>query len=198
MANSGKPSKKPPSGGGGLNMKVIMAAVGIALISSVSSFVAIRFAMPRQVIIEKHIVTEKGKVVQDKHEEKAHVAPPEAYPIGEFIVNLSEPGRRYLKTSVTLLVAGEAPHGDEKKKEGGGGHGGGGDAEGDSAIKAAMAPYEALYKDTIITTLSRQTIARLQAPGGWAMVKDELKVALNRSVPDKKIVGVLFTDFIIQ
>lgn len=195
MANSGKPSKKPPAGGG-LNMKVIMAAVGIALISSVSSFVAIRFAMPRQVIIEKHIVTEKGKVVQDKHEEKKLAAAPEAYPIGEFIVNLSEPGRRYLKTSVTLLVAGEA-HGDEKK-EGGGGHGGSGDKEGDSAVKAAMAPYEPLYKDTIITTLSRQTIARLQSPGGWAMVKDELKVALNRAVPDQKIVGVLFTDFIIQ
>lgn len=195
MATNSK-SKKPPAGG--LNMRVVMAAVGIALISSVSSFVAIRFAMPRQVIIEKHIVTEKGKVVQDKHEEKKHVAPPETYPIGEFIVNLSEPGRRYLKTSVTLLVAADAPHGDGKKDEGGGGHGGGDDKDANAAVKAAMAPYEALYKDTIITTLSRQTIARLQAPGGWAMVKDELKVALNKAVPDKKIVGVLFTDFIIQ
>lgn len=174
-----------------------MAALGIALISSVSSFVAIRFAMPRQVIIEKHIVTEKGKVVEDKHEDKKVVTAPEAYAIGEFIVNLSEPGRRYLKTSVTLLVASEV-HGDGKKEEGGGHSGGSGDKEGGSAIKAAMTPYEALYKDTIITTLSRQTIARLQAPGGWALVKDELKVALNRAVPDQKIVGVLFTDFIIQ
>ncbi len=195
MATNSK-SKKPPAGGG-LNMKVVMAAVGIALISSVSSFVAIRFAMPRQVIIEKHIVTEKGKVVEDKHEEKKHVAAPETYPIGEFIVNLSEPGRRYLKTSVTLLVAAEEAHGDGKKDEGGG-HGGGGDKDANAAVKAAMSPYEALYKDTIITTLSRQTIARLQAPGGWALVKDELKVALNKAVPDKKIVGVLFTDFIIQ
>lgn len=187
-----KSPKKAP-GGGGPNMKVLTAALGIALISSVSSFVAIRFAMPRQVIIEKHIVTEKGKVVEDKQDEKKVEAAPEAYPVGEFIVNLSEPGRRYLKTSVTLLVAGEAPK-DGKKAEGG--HEGG-DGAG-SAIKAEMAPYEALYKDTIITTLSRQTIARLQAPGGWAMVKDELKVALNKAVPDKKIVGVLFTDFIIQ
>jgi len=190
-----KSPKKAP-GGGGPNMKVITAAMGIALISSVSSFVAIRFAMPKQVIIEKHIVTEKGKVVEDKHEEKKVEVAPEAYPIGEFIVNLSEPGRRYLKTSVTLLVAGEAPE-DGKKKEEGGGHEGG-DKDASSAVKAEMAPYEALYKDTIITTLSRQTIARLQAPGGWAMVKDELKVALNKAVPDKKIVGVLFTDFIIQ
>lgn len=179
-------------------MKVITAALGIALISSVSSFVAIRFAMPKQVIIEKHIVTEKGKVVEDKHEEKKVEVAPEAYPIGEFIVNLSEPGRRYLKTSVTLLVAGDAPHGDEKKDGGGGHSGGGGDKDASAAVKAAMAPYEPLYKDTIITTLSRQTIARLQAPGGWAMVKDELKVSLNKAVPEKKIVGVLFTDFIIQ
>ncbi|HEY9856695.1 MAG TPA: flagellar basal body-associated FliL family protein [Stenomitos sp.] len=189
-----KSPKKAP-GDGGPNMKVLLAAMGIAVISSVSSFVAIRFAMPKQVIIEKHIVTEKGKIVEDKHEEKKPEAAPEAYPIGEFIVNLSEPGRRYLKTSVTLLVAGEAPADGKKKAEGG--HEGGGDGA-NAAIKAEMAPYEALYKDTIITTLSRQTIARLQAPGGWAMVKDELKVALNRAVPDKKVVGVLFTDFIIQ
>lgn len=179
-----------------MNGKVIMAAVGIALISSLSSFVAIRFAMPKQVIIEKHVITEKGKVVEDKKQAEEHAPVTEIYPVGEFIVNLSDPGRHYLKTTVALAMAGEAHAGGDKK--GGGGHGGGGDEDPSAAIKAAMAPYEPLYKDAIISTLSRQSIARLKAPGGRDLIKDELKVNLNRIAPDKKVMGVYFTDFVIQ
>lgn len=179
-----------------MNGKVIMAAVGIALISSLSSFVAIRFAMPKQVIIEKHVITEKGKVVEDKQHEEAPAPVTEIYPVGEFIVNLSDPGRHYLKTTVALAMAGEA-HADGEKK-GGGGHGGGAEEDPSAAIKAAMATYEPLYKDAIIATLSRQSIARLKAPGGRDLIKDELKVTLNRIAPDKKVMGVYFTDFVIQ
>lgn len=196
MANNAKQAaaKKPPSDNP-MNGKVVMAAVGIALISSLSSFVAIRFAMPKQVIIEKHVITEKGKVVPDKHEEEKPAPATEIYPVGEFIVNLSDPGRHYLKTTVALAMVSEA-HGEGDKK-GGGGHGGGSEDPA-AAIKAAMAAYEPLYKDAIISTLSRQSIARLKAPGGRDLIKDELKVALNRIAPDKKVMGVYFTDFVIQ
>ncbi|MNX74373.1 flagellar basal body-associated protein FliL [compost metagenome] len=196
MANSAKQAaaKKPPSDSP-LNGKVIMAAVGIALISSLSSFVAIRFAMPKQVIIEKHVITEKGKVVEDKGHEEKQAPATEIYPVGEFIVNLSDPGRHYLKTTVALAMVSEA-HAEGDKK-GGGGHGGGNE-DPSAAIKAAMAAYEPLYKDAIISTLSRQSIARLKAPGGRDLIKDELKVTLNRIAPDKKVMGVYFTDFVIQ
>lgn len=180
-----------------MNGKVIMAAVGIALISSLSSFVAIRFAMPKQVIIEKHVITEKGKVVEDKHEEEKHAPVTEIYPVGEFIVNLSDPGRHYLKTTVALAMVSEA-HGEGDKGGGHGGGHGGGDDDPAAAIKAAMSAYEPLYKDAIISTLSRQSIARLKAPGGRDVIKDELKVALNRIAPEKKVMGVYFTDFVIQ
>lgn len=196
MATSGKASKKA-SPGGGISPKIILAALGIAAISSLSSFVAIRLAMPRQVIIEKHIVTEKGKVVEGKHEEASHEAPTDVYQVGDFTVNLADPGSHHLKTSVTLLMEGEAPA-EGKKAEGGGGHGGGAKKDPAAEIRAAMAPYEPLYKDVIISALSQQTIARLQSPNGKDLIKEEIKVALNKVVPDKKVVGVYFTDFVFQ
>lgn len=176
-------------GGSGLNIRLIVMAVVIAVISGVSSFVAIRLAMPQQIIVEKHIQEIEGSK-PEKHE--PGLGP--VYPVGEFIVNLSDPGRRYLKTSVVLQMAGAS---DGKQKSGGsGGHGGGDDAT--AAIKAEMAPFEPLYKDAIITTLARQTVAKINAPGGRTTLKDELKAALNQRVPGKTVMDVYFTDFVIQ
>lgn len=188
-------TKKSDAGSGGMNVKVVMAALGIALISSLSSFVAIRFAMPRQVIIEKHIITERGKVVTEKEEKKAEERPGELYPVGDFIVNLADPGRHYLKTTVQLQLAAEPSANGKEKKGGGEGEGG---KDPFAAIRAEMAPYEAMYKDTIIGVLSHQTTARLTAPGGRELVKEELKVALNRLIPSKKVMTIYFTDFVIQ
>jgi flagellar FliL protein len=178
-------------GGNGLNIKLIVLAVVIAVISGVSSFVAIRLAMPQQIIVEKHIQEVEG----EKAESKEPVMGP-VYPVGEFIVNLSDPGRRYLKTSVVLQmgVVGDDKH--ASGKGGSGDHGGGADAS--AAIKAEMAPYEPLYKDAIITTLARQTVAAINAPGGRNTLKEELKAALNQRVPGKTVMDVYFTDFVIQ
>jgi flagellar basal body-associated protein FliL len=182
-------------GGGGLNAKVVMAAVGIAVISSLSSFVAIRLAMPQQVIVEKHIKYENGKEVSgDKKDDKKAEVRTEIYPIGDFIVNLSDPGRHYLKTTVSLAMAEEGKA--EAKKGGGEGEGGGKDPS--AAIKAEMAPFEPIYKDVINTTLSHETIAKLQSPTGRDLLKDEIKVGLNKAVPAKKVMGVYFQEFVIQ
>ena len=176
-------------GGNGLNIKLVVLAVVIAVISGVSSFVAIHLAMPQQIIVEKHIQEVEGAKAE-KHEPE--LGP--VYPVGEFIVNLSDPGRRYLKTSVVLQMA--APGDDKQKSGGSGGHGGGDDAS--AAIKAEMAPYEPLYKDAIITTLARQTVAAINAPGGRNTLKEELKTTLNQRVPGKTVMDVYFTDFVIQ
>ncbi len=176
-------------GGNGLNVKLIVLAVVIAVISGVSSFVAIRLAMPQQIIVEKHIQEIEGAKAETHAPELGPV-----YPIGEFIVNLSDPGRRYLKTSVVLqmALAGDGGH----KSGDSGGHGGGGDAS--AAIKAEMSPFEPLYKDAIITTLARQSVAKINAPEGRNVLKEELKTALNQRVPSKAVMDVYFTDFVIQ
>jgi|GEM_PF-1002127 len=194
------------AGGGGFSVKWLISAVGMMLLTGLSTFVGIRVGMPRQIIVEKHIVTEQGKPVENHAKAEEHAAPPmELYPVGDFIVNLSDPGRHYLKTSIMLQMEAEAPHGEgdgkeEKKEEGGGGHGGGAAKAEDPtiAVKAAMAPYEPIYKDVIISTLSKQTMASLKAPGGKDLVKSKLKLALNQSITQRKVMGVFFTDFVIQ
>lgn len=177
------------TGGTGLNIKLVVLAVVIAVISGVSSFVAIRLAMPQQIIVEKHIQEIEGKQAADLEPVMGPV-----YPVGEFIVNLSDPGRRYLKTSVVLQMA--APKGEKPEAGGSGGNGGGDDPT--AAIKAAMAPYEPLYKDAIITTLAKHSVAELNAPGGRTALKEELKSILNQRVPGKTVMDVYFTDFVIQ
>lgn len=176
-------------GGNGLNIKLVVMAVVIAVISGVSSFVAIRLAMPQQIIVEKHIQEIEGKQAEAHEPELGPV-----YPVGEFIVNLSDPGRRYLKTSVVLQMA--AAGGGEKHKKGDSGGHGGDDAS--AAVKAEMAPFEPLYKDAIITTLARQTVTKINAPEGRSALKEELKAALNQRVPGKTVMDVYFTDFVIQ
>ncbi|MNK58152.1 flagellar basal body-associated protein FliL [compost metagenome] len=176
-------------GGNGLNIKLVVLAVVIAVISGVSSFVAIRLAMPQQIIVEKHIQEVEGKKAESHEPELGPV-----YPVGEFIVNLSDPGRRYLKTTVVLQMT--APSDNHKSEKGGGSHGGGDDSS--AAIKAEMAPFEPLYKDAIITTLARQTVATINAPGGRNTLKEELKTVLNQRVPGKTVMDVYFTDFVIQ
>lgn len=180
------------AGGTGINLKLIALAVVIAVISGVSSFVAIRLAMPQQIIVEKHIQEVDAAKESTREPEMGPV-----YPVGEFIVNLSDPGRRYLKTSVVLQMAATSDGArGEKGGSGHGGHGGGDDPS--AALKAEMAPYEPLYKDAIIATLARHTVAEISAPGGRAALKEELKAALNQRVPAKTVMDVYFTDFVIQ
>lgn len=182
--------KAEKKSGGAINSKVVLAAAGIAVISSLSSFVAIRFAMPKQVIIEKQTVTVNGE--HGAGHKEAEPAPGPVWTVGEFIVNLADPGRRYLKTTVVLQFNAE---GDGAK--GGGGHGGGGSGGGD-AMAAKMAPFEPILKDIIVSTLSRQTVDKLAAPLGKEALKDELKARINKEIPSIKVYKVYFTDFVIQ
>lgn len=183
MADAKKVGKVKDGGQGApmLNPKVFMAAAGIALISSLSSFIAIRVAMPQQIIIEK--VTKHD----DPSKPKEALGP--VVPVGDFIVNLADPGHtHYLKTSIVLQLAA-----DPNAKKGGG--------DGDDPAKALateMAPYMPAYKDAIISTLSSKTAAILEEPAGREEVKAELIALLNSRVPEKKVMEIYFTDFVIE
>ncbi|HEY9766775.1 MAG TPA: flagellar basal body-associated FliL family protein [Chroococcales cyanobacterium] len=188
-----KENKQPPS-----TVALIAIGCAIAAVSAASSFVAIRYAMPRQIIVEK-VDGEKEQVKEKKNEATVQ------YPIGEFIVNLSDPGgRRYLRTSITLEM-------EEKKKAGietgvacgwGSGASGGGEgervAEGEGGKKAGPPAYEPIYKDVIIGAISRKTVSEISTVSGKERLKDELREMLNQRVPDELVVAVYFTDFVIQ
>lgn len=161
----------------GVNFVVI--GVVIAVVSAASSFIAIRFAMPRQIVVEK-VASQAGD--PPKEEKKVPTA---LKPVGDFVVNLSDPGgSHYLRTSITIEME-EA----EGKKAGGG--------EGEGA-KAGAPEWEPVYKDVIISLLSRKTSSEVSSVSGKERLKDELRELLNQKVPSQVVVGVYFTDFVIQ
>lgn len=191
-------TKKGAQASGGspmLSPRIVAGAVAVAVISAVSSFVAIRFALPKQIIVEQRVIHETPKP-------ESHAVPEgDLWTVGDaFIVNLADPaGKRFLKTMVTIKVA-KDPHAAEEK-EGGGGHGGGHGKAPDpaKAVGGRMNPWLPVYRDAIIRTLRRQTTTTLF---DQERVKAEIKVALNvLHQQDERIpetLDVYFGDFVIQ
>ena len=173
-----------------LSPRVVAGAVAVAIISAVSSFVAIRFALPKQIIVEQRVIHETPKP-------ENHGAPEgDLWTVGDpFIVNLADPGRRFLKTVVTIKVARD-PAAASAAKEGGG-HGK--PADPSKAVGGRMNPWLPIFRDAIIRTLRRQTSTTLF---DQERVKAEIKVALNvlhqqdEHIPET--LDVFFGDFVIQ
>jgi flagellar basal body-associated protein FliL len=157
----------------------------IALISSASSYVAITLAMPKQVIVVQHDVY-KNVGPAEKQPEK----PGETYPLGEFVINLAD-HRHYLKTTLqaVLVAADQSKKGSNTEKSGG---------DPFTEIKSQMAPYEGMFRDAVIMTLSHQNAAQLLSPTGMDLAKEQLKVALNRLNCPRKVVAIYYTDFVVQ
>ena len=185
---------EPKAGNPALSPRLIVGMVAVAVIASVSSFISIRLALPKQIIVEQRTVVE--------HEKSSHEATKssELWTITEpFIVNLSDPKRHFLKTTVTLRLAKPAPEPGAEAGGGehGGGHGGGG--KGPSPFIASLAPFQPVFRDTIIRTLRKQTTNTLQDP---ERLKSEMKVALNLMRRDDEEIPetleVYFGEFVIQ
>lgn len=120
--------------------------------------------------------TKHGK---DKHEPVATVT----MDLGEMVVNLADSKEpHYLKTKIVLEVAGgAAPAGG-----GHGGHGGGGDE-----VSPKM-------RDAVITALSARTFGELLTPEGKKALKESIKTAVNKTLPEGKVTDVFFSDFAMQ
>jgi flagellar FliL protein len=125
-----------------------------------------------------------------------------------FIVNLSE-SSSFLK--VTMLVEydpeaiakAEAKLGAKGAKGGGGGggHGGGGGGEPKpGGLPPVMGAREPMIKDAIIRVLSSKKVDEVLTVEGKERLKEELIEAINEALAleDPPIVGVYFTEFIIQ
>ncbi|MEB3298254.1 MAG: flagellar basal body-associated FliL family protein [Candidatus Sericytochromatia bacterium] len=183
---------EPKAGNPVLTPRIIVGMLAVAVIASVSSFIAIRLALPKQIIVEQRTVVEheKGTHEATKSSELWTLTDP-------FIVNLSDPKRRFLKTTVTLRLSKPAPPPGDHGEEGGGGHGA--PAKGPSPFLLSLAPYQPVFRDTIIRTLRKQTTMTLQEPD---RVKSEMKVALNLMRRDDEAIPetleVYFGEFVIQ
>jgi flagellar FliL protein len=103
------------------------------------------------------------------------------------LVNLADDdGHAYLRVSIVLQETDEADpkDGKDKKKEG--------------AEAKPVAGANAALRDTILDVLGKQKSPALLDPEGKEHLKDDLKDALDKEVPEAKVTAVYFTDFLVQ
>ncbi|MBU6429463.1 MAG: flagellar basal body-associated FliL family protein [Cyanobacteria bacterium REEB65] len=180
---------KKGGGGGPINGRIVAGGIAVAIISSVSSFAAIRFALPKQMIIKE------VQIIQTPAPDKKADDQGDLWTLTDpFIVNLADPEPHFLKVNVSLEIS--KPANAQPAK--GGGEGGASDPG--KAVIARMKPVEPVYRDAIISTLRQQTMQSLQ---DLDRVKSELKVnlnLLNEQDPTTypKTLQVYFSDFAVQ
>jgi flagellar FliL protein len=148
---------------------------------------------------EAHAVDEEPK----EPEKQIEVAD-----LGQFIVNLSE-NSSFIKIRILLeydvaIIEKQLSHahGGEGGGEanGGGASGGSGGAEKPAGPHPHITKSENRLRDAVIRILSSKRTAELLTPEGKTRLKEELIDGLNEAMGLERppIVGVLFTEFIIQ
>lgn len=96
------------------------------------------------------------------------------YPLDQFIVNLmSQGGKRYLKTTMTLELS-------------------------DEAMSAEIEKKSAVLRDVIIGVLSSKTVEEISTERGKEKLKEELVSSINEVLVDGYVKNIFFTDFVIQ
>jgi len=98
---------------------------------------------------------------------------------------------RYLKRTIVLEIS------DPEAAKGGGG----GDdhaKKGPPELPKDLKNKAAMIEDKITAVLTAKTATELMTPEGKQRLKDELKEGLNKALHDDRVMGVYFTDFIIQ
>ncbi len=181
--------------------------VGVSMVSmlmqTVLTFVACFAAcfMTFQ-IVPKAINVEQIIKQVEKPESGANLP---VYSLGEYVVNLADPGgSRFLKTAITVKVYSAEPEeeGKEKKEEKkeGGGHGGAEGADPEvAAVEHDFAHSMPAIKDLVIATLSTKTAEELASYDTKLALKEEMVEQMNKLLHGKyRVFDLYFTDFIIQ
>lgn len=152
---SGAPREKGEGGRFSIDMKWLLASLGLAAIVFSSVVIGVKFSVDH-FTNQTHTVTQFVKEV-----------PPKAGPIfpivNDQVVNLT--GGRYLRFTAAIQFAE-----DEKVFA---------EAGGEGKKVSPIAQYEALIKDTIVTVTSKHTATNLLDPSGKDRLKDEIKANIN-------------------
>jgi len=227
---AGAPGAAPaaaPSGGGGFDMKFIIALVVVALIS-VAGTAGSTYYITTQIMDVSKKVASAGPAAEGGEEEGhggGEHAPVNAVgmnlELDDFMVNLkSDPGlegTQYLKAKMALSI--RVPEAEDcyAKKHAmlpafGGqivgaaapvdrtmlaNEGGGPTCE--QIFKDNMGKYVPTIRDVINASLMKRTASTLASLEGQEALKDEIKEQLNQIMgPDYGVLRVNFQDFIIQ
>lgn len=144
---------------GKMPIAIIIGVLAVALLAGIGIFV----------------LKPTGAKSAGNHEKE----PTSTVALGEFVVNLADPGQvRYLKTDVVLEVVGQMP-------DAGGGHGEGGGTN-------------AELRDAVIGVLSSKRFADLIKPGSKELLKTDIITAVNKRLDEAKVVAVYFNEFAMQ
>ena len=101
------------------------------------------------------------------------------------LVNLADSGgRSYLRVAMTLRVEEQSPVKGEKPKE--------------PEKGKPVNENEAAMRDAALEVLGRRTGVELLAADGKEQLKADLRTAMQKHVPEVKVVDVLFTEFLVQ
>lgn len=125
--------------------------------------------------------------------------------LGDFILNLNDPGqKKYLKVNVTLelsRIPSDPVIGGPDEKEKGGGHGGHDSSAEDpmKQIDTEMAQYKPAIRDAIISNFSSKTADEVATTAGKELVKEQITEDVNAIFAgEREVIRVSFGQFIIQ
>jgi flagellar basal body-associated protein FliL len=198
VATLTRPAEKPSSKGPDkppapekpqVDLKWVLAALGLAVITMGSVVIGIQLAPNKILIKEQSSIQLVERIIKPG---------PTFQVMQGQVLNLQ--GGRYLRMSVALQFVENhdlwTPHNP-------GGHGA-------SKPTDPVAPYSAMLKDVIISTASRHNAPELLALDGKERLKESLKLAINREwqsthgahgnghTANPEVYRVYFTDFVIQ
>lgn len=162
---------------------VAVIIVGVAS-AGMSSFIVAKFILPKD-------AARAGR--QEKVTEND--LKPFLYPMGDFTVNLSEPGH-YLKVNIVLEIAPKL-RGTSDVKE----HERSGDKHHASAanhIRSELKQKNAILRDAIIEELSRSSFRALLTPAGKRELRQRLLDAVGKHIVTAEVKSVYFVNFLAQ
>lgn len=123
--------------------------------------------------------------------------------LGDFILNLNDPGqKKYLKVNVALELSRIPTDPDlSAPPEEKGGHGGHGGEEDDpmKRVEAEMAQYKPAIRDAVISNFSSKTADEISTAAGKELVKEQITEDVNAIFAgEREVIRVSFGQFIIQ
>ncbi|MFN4895040.1 MAG: flagellar basal body-associated protein FliL [Pseudomonadota bacterium] len=190
-----KPTEEKPKKS---KKKLIIFAV-IGLVSLVGGAGVASFFMGSKPPAEEH-------AEEELHEPKDEVKEIQTADLGQFIVNLSDMGT-FLKVRIMIEYDSallDKQLGIKGGEEGGQAHGGGASGGAKEPAGGGTHPHltkkENQFRDVIIRILSSKKATELLTVEGKTRLKEELLDGLNEAVglEEPAVVGILFTDFMIQ
>ena len=148
----------------------------------------------------------KVEAVEEETVEVHEVKPGEGIMIdtGTKIINLAETNsKKYIRIGLVVEFAPMYEEAAAHAAEGGdaGAHGGEEAAVEDPAVSMVMTGVNArlpMINDTIITLISSKTFEELYTATGKEALRGELIQKLQGMMPEYKIIGVYFTEFVVE